>query len=115
MKLGRLPKPADARHLHLADHLASPLPRAMPAWDGTPGSAIKMLGNNVRGCCVLSGIGNLSSVQAACEGNPGFSFGEEDVIALYDRLSPGDEGLVEVDVLQLARPAELARESGRGA
>ena len=99
MKLGRAQRPAGARFLRLRDHMAEPLPRAMAAWDGTPGAVIDIYGNDRWGDCVLAGVANLSSVQAACEGRPGVAFDPAAVVELYHRLSPEDSGLVEVYTL----------------
>lgn len=97
MKLGRQQRPAHARFVALRDHAS--LPPGMAAWDGTPGAVVDLYGNDRWGDCVLAGVANLSSVQAACEGRPGVRFAEADVVDLYHRLSPDDTGLVEVYTL----------------
>lgn len=110
MKLGLNPKRPDQRHLHLREHLASPLLPPLATWDGTPGAVIAMLANDTDGDCVLAAIGNGSSVQSACEGTPGLAFDAAAVRQLYRRLSPNDTGLNMISTLSLVgREAFLGR------
>ena len=99
MKLGRLPRPRNARFLRLATYTADPLPCAPPSWDGTPGATIAMYGNDALGDCTCAGLANLASIQTAGEG-ASLAFTDEDVKAFYFAVTGGqDTGAVEVDVL----------------
>ena len=99
MKLGRLPRPSNARFLRLRDYAPLGLPPAPSTWDGTPNATIAMYANDQLGDCTIAGLANLASIQAAAEGRS-CAFTDDEIRAFYFAITGGaDTGAVEVDVL----------------
>lgn len=94
MKLGRRKPDPHRKRVMLLKHInRSNLPPIPTEWDGTLDCSFKMFGNQKKGDCVLAAVGNRGIMRAKLD-SISLSFDEDAVVALYDQLSPADEGLV---------------------
>lgn len=104
LKLGAVPAPLDPRHLRLEDFLvAEPIgvPEAYSNSNVVPNWG--MLGNDRKGCCVVSGYGHKVMLEAT-QARTQQSVTDAEVLALYDQLTHGqDTGLVIQEFLKWAR------------
>jgi len=103
VKLGRKPPRLDRRTLRLARYMLPGLPAPKPSIDWTSSVARwGDYGNNEYGDCTLAAAAHMQmawSANASAESAPDPSC----ILSLYRQLSPQDQGLVELDVLNLWR------------
>jgi hypothetical protein len=104
MRLGKKPKRIDPRTLRLARYLIpGALPPPKPAVDWMKAvPQFGMYGNDRLADCAIAAIGNLVRMWTANVGKPAIPTDDE-VIAVYNALSPNDDGLCMLDVLNYWR------------
>lgn len=109
MKLGRVRPTSKQRALapRLKDFLTAPLPPPPDDFHGHAGAAIGMFGNDRYGDCTIAGAANYRAIRAKLDGEPAPPTSEDAVVKQYLALSPNDDGLVEIDVLQRSKSTGL--------
>ena len=101
MKLGKLPPRMHAKTLSIEKYLGDALPVAPSKvyWSyKVPADAWGMLGNDVKGDCVVAMAMHMDMNWTAHTGKMR-QWTTEQAVEIYDRLSPNDEGLVMTDFL----------------
>jgi hypothetical protein len=115
MKLGKKPARHDPRTLQARKYLLAPagaLPAAKPACDWLSAvPSFPLYGNDVHGDCAIAAIGHMlqvwsANVAADGGGNAGqgaVTPSEDEILRVYQILSPKDDGCVLLDVLKYWR------------
>jgi hypothetical protein len=104
MKLGRKPKKTDPRTLKASRYMlpgAFPAPRMQVDWMGIVPD-FPLYGNDIHSDCGIAAIGHMVQWWTAQQGSPRTPLLEE-VMAVYDLLSPQDDGCYLLDVLKYWR------------
>ena len=103
LRLGKLPRRNDPRTLVAAKYLRAPLPSPPPACDWLEAVAsFPMYGNDVHGDCAIAAIGHMVQVWSANNHQPVVPDVNE-ILRVYQILSPNDQGCVLLDVLKYWR------------
>lgn len=111
MKLGKLPRRDDSRTLQVKKYLLTPLPPAKAACDWLSAvPSFPMYGNDVYGDCTIAAIGHMVQVwsynvgiRATGNGQRGVTPSQDEILRVYQLLSPDDDGCVLLDVLKYWR------------
>jgi hypothetical protein len=99
MKLGKKPARHDERTLKLSDYIQKLPPAPRNGGYLSKVSAWQMYGNNTYGDCVCAAAGHDIQQWLAYTGGPLQPPNVGEVLAIYKKLSPNDDGLVILDFL----------------